>query len=110
MKPRGLKFPSLKFRSLKFRSLKFSPWLIAALLALLTAATVLAMSVDREPPATQASSCSPNGATRWTTTNVCCACNRRLWKLQWCNNGTWDDTGVVDCWVKTACCAYPCCD
>jgi hypothetical protein len=75
-----------------------------------TSTTSLAVAVDREQPAALAASCSPNGATRWTTTSVCCVCNRRLWKLQWCNNGTWDDTGVVDCWVRTACCAYPCCD
>jgi len=82
---------------------------VVALLVLSVAMVAFAVMGVPAPDTAAAVVCN-HGDTRWRPTSTCCSpCNTRLYKLQWCNGGSWDDTGVIDCYVYPDCCTYPCC-
>jgi len=66
--------------------------LLVTLMLLLTAAATGFSFLSA--PSADAATCT-HGATRWLY-NGCCQ-THTYYKLEWCRNGTWVDTGTRDC-------------
>lgn len=89
-------------------TIKHSKIATVMLVALLAVTCLGLLSILLPPPDVEAFACS-HLSTRWVSAG-CCACNNTKLKLQWCDHGTWKDTGTTTCnWGQCCNPSQPCC-